>query len=79
MSETIVLWGALTASVTAIVVGIIFSWEILQGSDGNERMREIAGAIQEGATAYLNRQYTTIAIVGVVRDSIDIELSGISG
>ena len=66
MSETIVLWGALTASVTAIVVGIIFSWEILQGSDGNERMREIAGAIQEGATAYLNRQYLTISIVGIL-------------
>ena len=65
MSETIVLWGALTASVTAIVVGIIFSWEILKGSDGNERMREIAGAIQEGATAYLNRQYLTIFIVGI--------------
>ena len=66
MSETLVLWGALTASVTAIVVGIIFSWEILEGSDGNERMREIAGAIQEGATAYLNRQYLTISIVGIL-------------
>ena len=66
MSETIVLWGALTASVTAIVVGIIFSWEILQGSDGNERMREIPRAIQEGATAYLNRQYLTISIVGIL-------------
>ena len=66
MSETIVLWGALTASVTAIVVGIIFSMEILKESDGNERMREIAGAIQEGATAYLNRQYLTIAIVGLL-------------
>jgi len=66
MSETIVLWGALTASVTAIAVGIIFSWEILEGSDGNERMREIAGAIQEGATAYLNRQYLTISIVGIL-------------
>tara|TARA_B100000809_G_scaffold256644_1_gene296942 strand:- start:43 stop:2079 length:2037 start_codon:yes stop_codon:yes gene_type:complete len=66
MSETIVLWGALTASVTAIVVGIIFSMQILKESDGNERMREIAGAIQEGATAYLNRQYLTIAIVGLL-------------
>ena len=66
MSETLVLWGALTASVTAIVVGIIFSWEILKGSDGNERIREIAGAIQEGATAYLNRQYLTISIVGIL-------------
>tara|TARA_B100000029_G_scaffold459182_1_gene489104 strand:+ start:74 stop:2116 length:2043 start_codon:yes stop_codon:yes gene_type:complete len=66
MSETIALWAALTASVTAIVVGIIFSLEILKESDGNERMQEIAGAIQEGATAYLNRQYLTIGIVGVV-------------
>ena len=66
MSETIALWAALTASVTAIVVGIIFSLGILKESDGNERMQEIAGAIQEGATAYLNRQYLTIGIVGVV-------------
>jgi len=66
MIETIALWAALTASVTAIVVGIIFSLEILKESDGNERMQEIAGAIQEGATAYLNRQYLTIGIVGMV-------------
>ena len=66
MSETIALWAALTASVTAIVVGIIFSLGILEESDGNERMQEIAGAIQEGATAYLNRQYLTIGIVGAV-------------
>ena len=66
MIETVALWAALTASVTAIVVGIIFSLEILKESDGNERMQEIAGAIQEGATAYLNRQYLTIGIVGMV-------------
>ncbi len=66
MIETIALWVALTASVTAIVVGIIFSLGILKESDGNERMQEIAGAIQEGATAYLNRQYLTIGIVGAV-------------
>jgi len=66
MSETIALWAALTASVTAIVVGIIFSLGILKESDGNERMQEIAGAIQEGATAYLNRQYLTIGVVGAV-------------
>ena len=66
MNEGQALWIALTASVVAIVCGVIFSLQIIKESDGNDRMREIAGAIQEGAQAYLNRQYSTIAIVGVV-------------
>ena len=50
----------------AIVYGIVTSRQVLSSSAGNEKMQEIAGAIQEGAQAYLNRQYTTIGMVGVV-------------
>ena len=66
MNEGQALWIALSASIVAIICGVVFSLQIIKESDGNDRMREIAGAIQEGAQAYLNRQYSTIAIVGIV-------------
>jgi K(+)-stimulated pyrophosphate-energized sodium pump len=57
---------ALVCSVVAIAYGAVSSKWILAQPSGNERMREIADAVQVGAQAYLNRQYRTIAIVGVI-------------
>ena len=57
---------ALGAGVTALIYGLISIKWIMDKPIGNERVQEIGQAIQEGAKAYLNRQYSAIAVVGVV-------------
>ncbi len=66
MSEALALWLSIGAGLLAVVFGALSTQWILRQPAGSDRMQQIAGAIQEGAKAYMDRQYMTIAMVGVV-------------
>ena len=61
-----IVYAAIICGLIAVAYGIITSQQVLRAPAGNEKMQDIAAAIQEGAKAYLGRQYRTIAIVGVI-------------
>jgi K(+)-stimulated pyrophosphate-energized sodium pump len=62
----IAYWVVIAGGVLALLYGIITSRVVLAADPGTARMQEIAAAVQEGARAYLNRQYRTVAVVGIV-------------
>src|SRR5579875_856361 len=60
------LWLAIAAGIFAVLYGVVSTLSILRLPAGNAKMQEIAAAVQAGAKAYLNRQYSTILLVGIV-------------
>src|SRR5512144_712505 len=61
--EWLILWLSAAAAVLAIIVGFILMKSVLKEDEGTPKMKEIALAIQEGAWAYLKRQFKTIAVI----------------
>ncbi len=61
-----ILWGIIACGALSIIYAVYTIQSVMSADAGNARMQEIAGAIREGAQAYLGRQYTTIAIVGAI-------------
>jgi len=66
MDSGMALWLAVGASLLAVIYGILSARWVVKQPAGNEKMQEISAAITEGANAYMNRQYSTIGIAGVI-------------
>ena len=66
MQTSSLLWGIIACGALAILYAFVTAQNVMKADAGTPRMQEIAAAIREGASAYLNRQYTTISMVGIV-------------
>ena len=64
-ADTVLSWSILSG-IIAIIYGVLLTYLVLAKSPGSAKMQEIAKAIQEGASSYLNRQYTVVAVVGII-------------
>ena len=73
---TLALWLIVACGVLSIVYGVVTTRTVMAADAGSARMQEISNAVREGATAYLKRQYTTIAIVGVGHPHARLAASG---
>ncbi|MBA4040564.1 MAG: sodium-translocating pyrophosphatase, partial [Sphingobium sp.] len=62
----LIVYAAMVCGLLAVLYGFVTSRQVLGAAAGNEKMQDIAAAIQEGAQAYLGRQYRTIAVVGAI-------------
>ena len=65
-AQSTAIWAGLIGGALAVIYGVVLTFWVLGRPDGNARMKEIAAAIQEGAMAFLQRQYTTIGIVAII-------------
>src|SRR5690606_29684282 len=74
---TLLLWAIVACGALSIVYGVVTTRGLMAADAGTARMQEISAAVREGASAYLRRQYTTIAVVGVIIAIAAIFLLGI--
>ena len=65
-NDTIFLWVVVGIAVLALILAVVFRAEVLRHGEGTEKMQEIGRAVQEGAAAYLSRQFKTLAVFVVV-------------
>src|SRR3990167_3637466 len=78
LTESNIFVFSIMAGVAAIGYGLVLTWMVMQKSAGDKKMQEIASAIQEGAMAYMARQYKTVAVVAIILAAIILKFLGVT-